>query len=111
MKSQLFNLFISNNNAPEADKPARWAKYLSENLHATLAIFEKKISLNKSVFLVGDSLTALDLAITTFLDMHFITYKITSEEVLLADFPLVRSNRNMVRAVPAIATWNKAHDQ
>ena len=113
--SDTFNNLVMAIFAPDADKLVKVAKYLDEYLPASLTFFENKLAANKSGFLIGDSLTAVDLFVASTLD-KIITHKvfdnvISSEEAALAKFPLLKALRHKVRAVPEVQAWNKAHDQ
>jgi len=108
------NEFTSALFAPESDKQKKLAKFVDEQLPSTLAVMEKKISEGNSGFLVGNSLTRVDLFQTTVLE--FICSKappvsgVVSLDIL-SKYPKVASLRDRVRAIPAVAEWNKSHNQ
>ncbi len=113
--SETFNNVVSSIFAPDAEKLVKVAKYLEDTLPASFPFFEKKLAANKTGFLIGDRLTAVDLFVASLLDKiftHIVFEKnLTTEEAALAKFPFVKDLRNKVRAVPEVAAWNKAHDQ
>lgn len=77
--------------------------YYNETVKSLLESLEKKLQTNNTGYLVGESLTWLDLAIIGAWD--WIWLHDPSESKLLNEFKLVKEHNERIRSIPNVATW------
>ena len=88
----------------ETRKKDGMAKANTETLPANLKLFDAKLSKNPSGFLVGDSLTWLDLYFVAMLEFLTVFFAETLK-ALNEQYPKIKEHDARIRAVPQIAEW------
>ena len=94
----------------ENDRPKLIEKYLEVTYPTHLTFIEKKLTKTNTGYIVGNSLTVVDLFCTTLLDT-IISMDIAHESDLLGRFPRVKAHMLKIREVPAVKRWNAGHNQ
>ena len=84
----------------EAKKKELEEKMKTEVLPTHLKFFEIKLAQSSSGFLVGNSLTWVDLYLNIILE-----WLSDKKDAVLAHFPKIKANDEKVRALPKIAEW------
>ena len=100
--SEFFEYYLA---ADVAKKDEKKKKLVDELLPKNLGYVEEKLKTNNTGFIVGDSMTMVDVMLTVFVDnLDFVKL-----EFPLDKFPNVKACVEKVKSNKGIAAWQKAH--